>query len=121
MIAPAPVITAQPMIEVMSVASSAGNGKTTRSCAKANSAHVAAECMTSLPRQSAVLFSIVQGVHDQRLIRSRVISIDPRRDDVIAFFYMINIAPLCDHDANRFMSQKLGQAMSRTRRALHRV
>src|SRR5262245_44996415 len=47
-------MTAQPMIAVISVATSLGIGKTTRSDAKAYSAHVAAECKTSFPCQIAM-------------------------------------------------------------------
>jgi len=58
MIAPAPVITAQPMIEVTSVAMSLGIGTTTRSDASAYSAHVAAECETTWPFHKAVYCSL---------------------------------------------------------------
>ena len=54
MIAPAPVITAQPTIEVTSVGRSFGIGNTTRSWAMAYSAQVAAECITFLPFQLAL-------------------------------------------------------------------
>src|SRR5688500_2204633 len=54
MIAPAPVITAQPMIAVTSVGTSLGIGTTTRSDAIAYSAHVAAECETSFPPHEAI-------------------------------------------------------------------
>src|ERR687896_2489957 len=54
MIAPAPVITAQPMIAVTSVGTSLGIGTTTRSDAIAYSAHVEAECETSFPSHEAI-------------------------------------------------------------------
>jgi len=57
----------------------------------------------------------------QRLTCRGVIAIDPRRDHVIAFFYMMNVASLRHHDARRFMSKKLRQTMSRSRWTLHRV
>ena len=53
MIAPAPVMTAQPMIDVTSVGRSLGIGKTTRSDARAYSAQVAAECDDTLGLSTA--------------------------------------------------------------------
>ena len=68
-----------------------------------------------------VLRPIVQRVRDERLICRGVIAINPGRDHVIAFFHMMDIPPFGDYDTGRLVSEKLGQTMSRPRRALHRV